>query len=136
MSFLKKYKSRFMQYSFYYLISLAVYFLSYLILSVFLSFICKNADLGQNIIDVFSLVFIGISGCVCGYFAGILFKKKGVVITFVINALLFLIKYGFALFVLDRSAFLPNYYIVILIDFITILTGCVMAVNKKPKKYY
>ncbi|MBR4950080.1 MAG: TIGR04086 family membrane protein [Clostridia bacterium] len=136
MSFLKKYKSSFVKYSVFYFVSVTTYFLSFFVFNLILSLICKNSNLAENIINILCYFFMGISGFVCGYFAGILFKKKGIIVSIIINILLFLIKYCFSTFILDRSAFLPNFYIVILIDFISVFIGCVMAINKKPKKYY
>lgn len=136
MSFFKKHKKQLIKYGSAYSISILVYFLSFLVFSLILALICKNTDIPEMTASVLLFIFVGISAVLCGFTSGIILKEKGLITGIILNIILIIIKLLVCLFIFDRSQFLDKFYIVMLLDFLGIISGCIFAVNKKPKKYY
>lgn len=136
MSFFKKHKKQLIKYGSAYLIAILTYFLSFLVFSFVLALICKNTDIPEMTISILSYIFIGISAVLCGFTSGIMLKEKGLITGIILNFILILIKILVCFLIFDRSQFIEKFYIVMLVDFLGIISGCIFAVNKKPKKYY
>lgn len=136
MSLLKKYKKQLIKYISIYTVSIAIYFVSFLLFSVIIALICKNTEASENIVSILTYIFAAVSAVLCGFTSGKILKEKGFLTGIILSIILFVLKIIVSLFVFDRSIFLDNYYIVICIDTLGILAGCIFGVNKKPKKYY
>lgn len=136
MSFLKKYKKQLIKYIFVYTVSIAIYFVSFLLFSFIIALICKNTETSENIVSILTYIFAAVSAVLCGFASGKILKEKGFLTGIILSIILFVLKIIISLFVFDRSIFLDNYYMVICIDTLGILIGCIFGVNKKPKKYY
>ncbi len=136
MSLLKKYKKQLIKYISIYTVSIAIYFVSFLLFSVIIALICKNTEASENIVSILIYIFAAVSAVLCGFTSGKILKEKGFLTGIILSIILFVLKIIVSLFVFDRSIFLDNYYIVICIDTLGILAGCIFGVNKKPKKYY